>query len=72
MNIVGLSYGKNYSTKTGLINLEDIELYAGPITSSKQTSPSFSDMIRTPIKPPKSALVSLLLKKPMEGAVVLK
>lgn len=72
VNIVGLSYGKNYSKKTGLINLEDVELYAGPITSSKQSAPSFSDMIRTPIKPPKSALISLLLKKEMEGAVILK
>lgn len=72
VNIVGLSYGKKFGDRKGLIGLEDIELYAGPISSSKQTAPSFSDMIRTPIKPPKSSLVSLLLRKEMESVVVLK
>ncbi len=72
VNIVGLSYGKKFGDKKGLIGLENIDLYSGPITSSKQSSPSFSDMIRTPIKPPKSVLVSLLLKKELESVVVLK
>lgn len=73
VNIVGLSYGKNHSNKTGLIGLDDIVLYSGPIANNADRSKSsFSDMIRTPISPPKTALISLLLRKPMEGAVVLK
>jgi hypothetical protein len=72
VNIVGLSYGKNYSNLTGLINLDDIDLYSGPITSSRETLPSFSDMIRTPVKPPKEVLVSLILRKSLDGTMTIK
>lgn len=72
VNIIGLSYGGNFGTKKGVIGLEKLELYAGPITSGKSNDSSFSDMIRAPIKPPKSALISLLLRKEMESEVLIE
>ena len=73
VNIIGLSYGKKYSQQTGLINIEDVKLYSGPISPlNKNQIPSFSDMIRAPVCPPKSVLIALLLKKEVEGLITIR
>ncbi len=64
VNVVSLSYGNQYNNTSGILELKTGEFYAGPIASSGQsTQPSFQDMIRAPVCPPKELLLTLLSKK---------
>ena len=66
VNMVCLSYGNAFRSKKGIIELKESKLFAGPIASSPRRAdaiPSFQDMIRAPICPPKSKLLNLLVKR---------
>lgn len=63
VNILSISYGNQHQNRTGIIELHDVELFAGAITGSDNPRPSFQDMLRAPVKPPKSVLLSALSKR---------
>ncbi len=71
VNILSFSYGSSYKNPQGLIELRKGELFAGPVSDSEKTSPSFQDMIRVPITPPKSVLLRSLLKRQPTGIISL-
>lgn len=70
VNILSFSYGESYKQPDGLLDLKYGELYAGPISASKTTKPSFQDMIRTPLTPPKSVLLQALLNRAPVGFII--
>lgn len=70
VNILSFSYGESYKQPDGLIELRRGELFAGPISSGEATEPSFQDMIRAPVAPPKSALIRSLLNRSPTGSIV--
>jgi len=64
VNMLSFSYGDIRGKKSGIIDLIDAALYAGPISSGRQQDgKSFQDMIRAPLCPSRDRLVSLLLKQ---------
>ncbi len=65
VNILCMEYGDSYKTVTRPIELGDIRLYAGPISPSDSNDdiPAFQDMIRAPLKPSRSQLIQVLVKK---------
>jgi len=70
VNILSFSYGDSYQVPVGLIELKDGELFAGPISSGETKKPSFQDMIRAPVAPPKSVLLRSLLNRSPTGSIV--
>lgn len=71
VNMLSFSYGSQYKNPSDVINLRDHELYAGNISSSVATKPSFQDMIRAPIKPDVKRLVARLAEsKPVSQFIV--
>lgn len=60
VNILSISYGNQHQNQTGIIELHDAELFAGAIAGSDEPPPSFQDMLRAPVKPPKSILLRAL------------
>lgn len=71
VNILSFSYGDNYRKTDGPIKLKYGELFAGPISSGKSNEPSFQDMIRIPVIPPKSVLLQSLLNRTPTGSIVI-
>lgn len=66
VNIVSLSYGDSYKYQhNGAIELSVGNLYSGPIRPQEISSTEFcfQDMIRAPITPPLSRLISLVIKR---------
>lgn len=65
VNMLAFSYGGQYQQLSGVIEITNGDLYAGPISSSKNSSgeQSFQDMIRAPVSPPLSRLLNLLIKR---------
>lgn len=70
VNILSFSYGDRYKQPDGLIELKHGELFAGPISSGESKGPSFQDMIRAPIAPPKPVLLRSLLNRSPTGSIV--
>lgn len=70
VNILSFSYGDSYKKPDGLIELRRAELFAGPISSSESSKPSFQDMIRVPVTPPKNVLFRSLLSRAPTGYIV--
>jgi hypothetical protein len=70
VNILSFSYGDTYKQPEGLIELERGDLYAGPISGGETTTPSFQDMIRAPVAPPKSVLLRSLLNRAPTGSIL--
>jgi hypothetical protein len=73
VNMLSLAYGKHANDEQGVIELSVDGFFAGPITSGseKNPKPSFSDMVRTPIKPPLWRVVRLLIgRKPVNRLIV--
>ena len=69
VNILSFSYANSYKNPDGLIELKQGELFAGPISSGDRGGPSFQDMIRAPIAPPKTVLIRLLLNRAPAGTI---
>ncbi|MDO8753380.1 MAG: hypothetical protein Q7J80_05760, partial [Anaerolineales bacterium] len=60
VNMLSFSYGERFKNTSGVIELHNGELFAGPIASQpdkKRRRPAFQDMIRAPICPPLGALL---------------
>ena len=73
VNMLSLAYGERSNDERGVIELSVDGFFAGPITSAsaKDPKPSFSDMVRTPIKPPLWRVLRLLIgKKPVNRLIV--
>lgn len=51
VNILNFTYGDLKPNEKGIVELKLKNIFAGPITSSESSKPSFSDMIRTPLLP---------------------
>jgi len=60
VNILSFSYGDNLNSGKGLIELRDGKLFAGPMFSGDGADLSFQDIIRAPVKPPKTVLLKAL------------
>jgi hypothetical protein len=73
VNMLSFSYGNNHKNISGVVELEETKLYAGPISLTNSSSAeTFQDIIRTPCQPPIEALVKILCKrKPMNAVAVL-
>jgi hypothetical protein len=66
VNVLCFSYGDAYKNLAGIVEIGTGCLYAGLISPSSNKSkipPSFQDMIRAPVCPPKSILIGLLAKR---------
>jgi hypothetical protein len=64
VNMLSLTYGNKANGKKGVIELSFGGLYAGPIApTAAGARPSFSDMVRTPLKPALLRLTRLLINK---------
>jgi len=75
VNVLCFSYGKKASKNPGIVEIGKGCLYAGPISpiSNKSKSPpSFQDMIRAPVCPPKSILIGLLAKRFPSNKMIVK
>lgn len=71
VNILSFSYGEISEKVSGVIEFSDGFLFAGPIQSNIDFAPSFIDMIRVPVCPPKSILLhSLMSRQPVNKIVV--
>jgi hypothetical protein len=60
VNMLAFSYGERFKNASGVIELRDSTLFAGPIASKpdgKRRRPAFQDMIRAPVCPPLGALL---------------
>lgn len=63
VNLLSFSYGNLTPNHSGIIELELKNIFSGPISSNdKDAAPSFSDLIRTPLLPEKSKLISRLIE----------
>ncbi len=69
VNILSFSYGNSYKQPDGMIELGQGDLFAGPIASGEDQKPSFQDMIRAPVAPPKSVLLKALLNRSPTGPI---
>jgi hypothetical protein len=71
VNMLSFSYGDKFKHPEGVIDLVDPRLYAGKISSKPHSDeePSFSDMIRTPLKPSIQRLYSHLVNRRPSGFV---
>jgi len=65
VNVQSLSYGNQHKSAKGIIELNEGNLYSGPICASSEPTkrPSFEDMIRAPTCPPIDVLLNLLSKR---------
>lgn len=66
VNMVSFSYGDSYKNPPGgVMELTAGDLFAGPIRPSGPTDerPTFQDIIRAPVCPPKPMLINLLIKR---------
>lgn len=71
VNMLSFSYGKSFKKPEGIIDLTDSRLYAGRISSATcNDTPSFSDMIRTPLKPDIWKLFELLSRRRPNNFVI--
>lgn len=72
VNMVTLSYGGSYRIPSGVMELNEGCLYAGPISppGSDRSIASFQDIVRTPLCPPKELLVNLLMKRKYLNVVI--
>lgn len=61
VNLLSLSYGNDLHSSHVLHKDLTAELYAGTIASGNGRDISFSDIIRLPVQPPKSALTRVLI-----------
>jgi hypothetical protein len=74
VNMLSFSYGEAFEISTGVIDLSNPQLFAGPMTSTPgdypQARPSFQDIIRAPICPPlHRVLVALARRKPINQVI---
>lgn len=69
VNILSFSYANSYKNPVGLIELKQGELFAGPISSGDRDGPSFQDMIRAPVAPPRTVLIRSLLNRAPTGTI---
>ena len=73
VNLLSFGYGKLKSNKTGIIELQPQNLFAGPISANTSNAkPSFSDLIRTAFKPPIKELILALVKHKRINQVTIK
>lgn len=72
VNLLSFSYGDQYKSASGVIELRPDRLYAGPISSgSANAGPSFQDIIRAPIRPHvKRLLAHLAESKPINTIII--
>lgn len=63
VNVVAVSYNHRAKGTQGIIELDKVTLYAGPISSGDDSSSAFVDIIRSPAAPPVSTLFELLAKR---------
>jgi hypothetical protein len=71
VNMLSFSYGDINQTKSGVIDLAESTLYAGPISANgRGQTPSFQDMIRTPLRPSRERLFSLLTKQTPKNIII--
>lgn len=64
VNVLALSYGVGIEAKRGIVEIGEGQLFAGPIEpEGTPDEPSFQDIIRLGVCPPKAALVKLLTRR---------
>jgi hypothetical protein len=67
VNILSFSYGDLGDLKDGVLPLGDADLFAGAITTN---TGSFSDIIRTPLRPPRSKLMQALTQRRWDNKII--
>ena len=74
VNILAFSYGNNYKhlKKSHIVTLKDSVLYSGKIRndSKHDLNPCFQDIILSAVCPPRSALISALVKKVIANKMI--
>lgn len=66
VNILSLSYGDSYRQPAGIIELQEANLYSGPISRREavdEAEPCFQDIIKVGVCPPRQALVNKLVER---------
>lgn len=63
VNILSLAYQENFESDSGVLELSSGDLFAGPISSTSQSQPSFQDMIRAPLLPSRAVLINAVTKR---------
>jgi len=65
VNVLGLSYGNHFGQQVGVVALQESGFYSGPIAPPRNAGagPTFQDMIRAPVCPPRSSLIKALSKR---------
>jgi len=63
VNILSLAYQDDFEDVDGVLKLSGGSLYAGPISSNPESSPSFQDMIHAPLLPPRTVLMAAVTKR---------
>ena len=63
VNILSLGYQQDFELGSGVVELSDGDLFAGPISSNPQAQPSFQDMIHAPLLPPRTVLLNAVSKR---------
>jgi hypothetical protein len=74
VNVLCFSYSEAYKNP-GIVEIGKGCLYAGsisPISNKSKSPPSFQDMIRAPVCPPKSILIGLLAKRFPSNKMIVK
>lgn len=75
VNLLSFSYGESFREPSGVLDLPNAELFAGPISSlpknAPKPDPSFQDITRSPICPPIQFLRRLLFKRRPTNQVVM-
>lgn len=72
VNMLCFSYGDQYQNPDGIIEINKGSLYSGPISPSNSSSGEqyFQDMIRTPVSPPISMLLNLVIKRKPSNQII--
>ena len=63
VNILSLEYQENFDRDGGVLELSGGDLFAGPISASASSQPSFQDMIHAPLLPSRTVLMNAVTKR---------
>ena len=72
VNILSFSYGQDFGEQSGIIELGDEKLYAGPISQVEEgeETQGFQDIIRAPVSPSLQSLMRVLATRAPANQVV--
>lgn len=63
VNILSLAYQEDFERDGGVLELSGGDLFAGPISATAHTEPSFQDMIRAPLLPARTVLMNAMIRR---------